>query len=161
VSSGTAAAADAPDFTALANLCRRLGRVEDANQLQDLLHEAARLLDATGVIVWLWDASAEGLRPALVCGYSDAVVAQLPVVTRDADNATATAFRTAETCVITGSRQGNGALVIPLLVPAGCAGVLALEMEHGAEHTESVRAAAIILAALLAQLIGAGSNSQA
>jgi transcriptional regulator with XRE-family HTH domain len=142
-----------PDFLAVAHLCTEFGRVENANDEQRLLQEAARILDAIGLIVWVWDAAAAELRPVLVHGYSDKVLAQLPAVRRDSDNATAAAFRSAQTCAIIGSDHTSGALVVPLLAPAGCAGVLAIELQHGSEQTRSVRAAATILAALLAQLI--------
>ena len=144
----------APDFLAAAHLCTEFGRVENPNDLQQLLQEAARILDAMGLIVWVWDEIAADLRPALAHGYSDKVLAQVPGVTRDADNATAAAFRTAQTCAITGSEHTSGALVVPLLTPAGCAGVLAIELQHGSEQSRSVRAVATIFAAQLAQLIG-------
>jgi hypothetical protein len=41
-----------------------------------------------------------------------------------------------------------------VLTPSGCAGVLAIELPHGGEQTRSVRAAATIFAAQLAQLFG-------
>ena len=143
-----------PDFLAAAHLCTEFGLVENTNEVQPLLQEAARILDAIGLIVWVWDALAEHLRPALAHGYSDKVLAQLPTVGRDADNATAAAFRSAQTCAIKGSDHASGALVVPLLTPAGCAGVLAIELQHGSEQTGSVRAVATIFAAQLAQLIG-------
>lgn len=143
-----------PDFLAAAHLCTEFGLVENTHEVQPLLQEAARILDAIGLIVWVWDALAEQLRPALAHGYSDKVLAQLPTVGRDADNATAAAFRSAQTCAIKGSDHASGALVVPLLTPAGCAGVLAFELQHGSEQTGSVRAVATIFAAQLAQLIG-------
>jgi transcriptional regulator with XRE-family HTH domain len=143
-----------PDLLALARLCTEFCRVADRGQLQPLLQEAARILDANGLIVWLWDSSLEELKPALVHGYTDKVIAQLPSVRRDADNATAAAFRTARTCAISESHDARGALVVPLLTPDGCAGVLAIELQRGREQTESVRAIAMILAASLAQLTG-------
>lgn len=142
------------DFLAVAELCTEFGRVETTNDVQPLLAEAARILDAIGVIVWVWDAAALELRPALACGYPDKVLAQLPTVNRDADNATAAAFRTAQTCAIHGEDHDSGALVVPLLTPAGCAGVLAIELQHGREQTVSVGAIATIIAAQLSQLIG-------
>ncbi len=144
-----------PDFLAVAHLCTEFGRVENPNDVQRLLQEAARILDAIGLIVWVWDVRAAELRPVLVHGYSDRVLAQLPAVRRDSDNATAAAFRSVQTCAIIGSDHTSGALVVPLLTPAGCAGVLAIELQHGSEQTRSVRAAATIFAALLAQLIAA------
>jgi transcriptional regulator with XRE-family HTH domain len=148
-----APASSEPDFLAAAHLCTELGRVENASEVQPLLQEAARILDAKGVIVWVWDPQPAELRPALAYGYSDSVLAQLPTVKRDTDNATAAAFRSAQTCAINGSDDASGALAVPLLTPAGCAGVLAIELQHGSEQTRSVQAVVTILAAQLAQLI--------
>ena len=150
----TQAAPAGPDVMAIAELCTAFGQVESADSADSLLQEAAYLLKAVGLIVWIWDASADGLRPALAYGYSDRVLAQLPTVRRDADNATAAAFRSVQTCAISGSDHDNGALVVPVLIPEGCTGVLALELQHGGEQKEEIRAVATILAALVAQLIG-------
>src|SRR5215207_2963870 len=62
------------DLAAAANLCTALGRVEHAGQMPTLLREAARILDAKGLIVWVWDGIAEELQPALVHGYSEKVL---------------------------------------------------------------------------------------
>jgi len=149
------------DLLAVARLCTDFGRVENATEMQPLLQEAARLLDATGLVVWLWDALAEELRPALAHGYSAKVLAQLPAVTRDADNATAAAFRSAQPCAVTGRDRTSDALVVPLLTPTGCAGVLALELPHGGGQKSSVQAVATILAAVLAQLTGGAQPAEA
>jgi hypothetical protein len=145
-----------PDFLAAADLCTEFGRVENPSEIQPLLQEAARILDAKGLIVWVWDPHPAELRSALAYGYSDTVLAQLPTVRRDTDNATAAAFRSAQMCVINGSDQASGALAVPLLTPTGCTGVLAIELQHGSEQTRSVRAVATIFAAQLSQLIGGG-----
>jgi transcriptional regulator with XRE-family HTH domain len=142
-----------PDFIAVAHLCTRIGCVLDARELPPLLQEAARILDVSGLIVWLWDDTAGELRPALVHGYSDQVLAQLPTVSRDADNPTAAAFRSAQTCAILGHDQRGGALVVPLLDPEGCAGVLAMEFQDGREQTPAVHAVAMIVASTLSQLV--------
>jgi len=142
-----------PDLLAVARLCTEFGRVEDVTDVPPLLEEAARLLDAKGLIVWFWDPAVGQLAPALVHGYSDRVVAQLPMVRRDADNPTAAAFRSAEarTC---GNGHPYGALVVPLLTATGCAGVLALELQRGRESTSSAMALATILASHLAPIPG-------
>ena len=147
--------ASEPDLLAVARLCTELGRVQCTEDVQSLLQEAAGILDAIGVIVWGWDELAGGLRPALAHGYSDTVLAQLPAVRPDADNATAAAFRSGEVCAINGSDETSGALVAPLLTPGGCAGVLAIELPHGSEGKSSVRAVVTIMAAQLSQLMGA------
>lgn len=142
------------DLLGAAHLCTELGRVETAGQVQPLLRQAAAILDAKGLIVWVWDAVAEQLRPVLVHGYSDQVVAQLPGVRRDDDNVTAAAFRAAQTFAIGGTAHTSGALALPLLTPASCAGVLTIELPEGSEVNGTVRAVATFFAAMLAQLVG-------
>ncbi len=144
-----------PDFLAAAHLCTKLGRVDETRAAAPLLQEAARILDAVGLIVWVWDPQATELTPALAHGYSEKVLAQVPKVRRDADNATAAAFRSAQTCVVNGSNLASSALVVPLMTPVGCAGVLAVELQHGCAQRESVRALVTIFAAQLARLVGA------
>lgn len=141
-----------PDLMTAARLCTELGQADHARDVAPLLQEAAGMLDATGLIVWVWDPRADGLRPTLAHGYSDRVLAQLPIVGRNASNATAAAFRSARTCAVDGSESASGALVVPLMTPEGCVGVLAIEMHHGGEHRKPVRALATILAAQLARL---------
>jgi len=137
----------------VANLCTEFGRAATRDRILILLEDSARALDATGLIVWLWDESSEALWPVLVHGYSEQVVANLPAVTRDADNATAEAFRYASACEVTASAQATGALVLPLLTPQGCAGVLAVELRAGTQAPGYVPALAALLAAALAQFV--------
>ena len=145
-----------PDLLAAAHLCTELGRLDETRNAAPLLEEAARILDAVGLIVWVWHQPASELRPALAQGYSDKVLAQLPRVRRDTDNATAAAFRSAQTCVVSGGDLASGALAVPLITPVGCTGVLAIELQRGREQRESVRALATIVAAQLARVIGTG-----
>jgi len=146
----------APDFLAIADLCTQFARVEQASDVRPLLHEAAIIVNAVGIVVWVWDTMLSELRPALASEYSDALLAHLPNVRRDDDNLTAVAFRSGQTCSIDG--EGRSALAIPLLVPGGCTGVLAFEL-NGVSPTDAVRAAATIVAAQLSQLIGAAQPS--
>lgn len=149
-----------PNLLATAHLCTELGRVDETREAAPLLQEAARILEAVGLIVWVWDPQATELRPALAHGYSDKVLAQLPRVTRDTDNATAAAFRSAQTCVVNASNLASGALVVPLMTPVGCVGVLAIELQHGSEQRESVRALVTIFAAQLARLVRAARPAE-
>jgi hypothetical protein len=55
--------------------------------------------------------------------------------------------------VIHGDAHASGALVVPLLGPDACLGVLALEFRQGREGRITSRAVATILGAALAQLI--------
>ena len=152
-------AAAEPDLMAFAHLCTEFGRLDRADDVPRLLREVARMMDASGLIVWVWDAACKELRPAMTHGYSSRVVAQLPGVCREDDNATAAAFRSGQPCVIKGSAQSSAALVLPLMAPGGSAGVLAIELEQGRRLTKPIRAVATIFAALMAQLVGGVSAS--
>jgi hypothetical protein len=149
------AAPPTPDLLAAAQLCTDLGRVDETRDALPLLEEASRILDAVGLIVWVWDPQATELTPALSHGYSSKVLAQLPRVRRDADNATAAAFRSAQTSVVNGGTLSSGALAAPLMTPAGCVGVLAIELPLGGAQREWARALVTIFAAQLARLFGA------
>ena len=140
------------NLSAAALLCTRLGRSLDARDVAPLLADVARVLGAVGLIVWLSDARATRLTPSLRHGYPDAVLARLADVPTDAANAVAAAFRSADVCVVEGEGM-SGAVVVPLLGPRGCLGVLALELLQGGERRESVRALATIVAAQLAALL--------
>ena len=150
-----------PDLPAAARLCTGLGRAVTTDVVESLLPEAARILDAAGLIVWIWDPKASGLKPAMAHGYPFKMLAQLPAVTRDADNATAAAFRAAQTCVVRGDDRFRGAVVVPMMTPDGCAGVLAVELKNGREQTESVHALASLIAAQLARSIPAERSAEA
>jgi transcriptional regulator with XRE-family HTH domain len=142
-----------PDLAAAARLCTELGCANVIDEAEPLLARAAKLLDATGLIVWVWDARDAHLKPSLAHGYARQVLAQLPSVTSDADNATAAAFRTGQACRVRGGELTNGALVVPLMTSTGCNGVLALELQRRQEQSESVLALATIVAAQFARLI--------
>jgi len=140
------------DLLAVAGLCTEFSRVDEVAAIAPLLGQAGTLLNAKGLIVWVWDTAAERLKPALVHGYSDRLVSQLPLVARDADNATAAAFRSAEPRALRDCGHACAAVVVPLLTAAGCAGVLAVELLPGRAGTKSVVALATILAAHLAPI---------
>ena len=156
----TAAAPFEPDLLAAARLCTALSRVDQRSEMVPLLADAARILDASGLIIWVWDAQTAELRPVLAHGYPEMVLAQLPAVRRTSDNATAAAFRSADTCVVEGSDRASGAVVVPLMTPGGCGGVLALEVPSGREQTGAVRAVATIFAAQLARWIRAERQAE-
>lgn len=142
------------DLSVAAGLCTDLGRVVETVQLPAILQRAAVLLGADGLIIWIVDHGRDELRPVLAHGYSTEVVSQMGAIARDADNATAAAFRTVATQVVPSNGTKHGAIVSPLITSAGCVGVLAIETRNGFETRASVRAVAAILAAQLAALVG-------
>jgi hypothetical protein len=95
----------------------------------------------------------EELRPTLVQGYSDKVLAHLPAVKRDDDNATSAAFRSENSSEVAATPHTSAAVVVPLLIPDGCAGVLAIELQQGMQPGPPMRAIAALLAAALTQLV--------
>lgn len=141
-------------LSAIADVCTRLARAISWREVATHLSEAARLLDAVGVIVWRWDPDATALRPSLIYGYPDAVIARFPGVRLHEANAVATAFRSGEQCVVDGA-AGTEAVVVPTLGVGGCVGVLAVELRPGTRKRESVCAFTNILAAQLATLLPA------
>ena len=143
-----------PDFAAAARLCTELGQLDKNGEVAPLLHTAASVLDAVGVIVWVWDPQKAELTATMSSGYSDKVLAQLPAVKRDAHNATAMAFRSAQPCVIGCSERGNGAIAVPMMAPTGCVGVLAVELQRDGDEKGTVRQLVTIFAAQLARWIG-------
>jgi transcriptional regulator with XRE-family HTH domain len=149
-----------PDFLAAAHLCTEFGRINGAGEAVPLLQKVVRILNACGLIVWVWDPLARELRPALAHGYSDKVLAQLPKVGHDADNATAAAFRVPQTRLVKGSDLASGALVVPLITSVGCVGVLAIELQNGREQSDSVRALATIFASQLARVVGIARSDE-
>ena len=144
------------DLSAAARLCSDMARVLDPDDLPRMLEQAAMLLNASGVIVWVADRSGSALTPLLTHGYSPAVLARMASIPRDADNAAAAAWRLGELRTVTAQGQSPGALVTPIVTPEGCVGVLAAETRNGSETDENTRAVSRILAAQLATFIATG-----
>jgi hypothetical protein len=140
------------DLLAAANLCEKLAQADASSDITLLLREAVRVLDAIGLIVWAWDSRAAELKPARTEGYSASVLAQLPKVRRDTDNATAAAFRSARTCAVRAGDTDTAALAVPVMSPEGCVGVLTVELSSGGEQVVSVRAVVTMFAAHLGRL---------
>ena len=137
----------------VAHLCAEFGRVLDREEIRRLLERSAHALEATGLIVWLWDDTANGLKPVLVHGYSERMLAQVPAVRRDADNATAAAFRDATACEVPATPDTSAAIVVPLLTGEGCAGVLAVELRQGVALSRSRRALTVLIGAAVTHLL--------
>jgi cytoskeletal protein RodZ len=142
------------DLLTVAQLCTRLGCAQEASEVTAALEDAAIVLDAVGLILWIPDSLGRVLTPVFAHGYSEDVIAHMSRVSTDADNASAEAFRTLTTSIVSGDEFTTGAIVAPLLTPLGGAGVLAVELRNGAEQREDVRAAITILAAQVSTLMG-------
>jgi hypothetical protein len=146
------------DFNGIATLCSELARVPDPTGLPAVLEGAARLLDASGIVIWMGDPDGRELIPVMAHGYPPGLFARLGTIQRDAENATAAAFRTGVVQTVKADLISNGAIAAPLVTPGGPVGVMAAEVRHDGEQKETTRAAAAIVAAQLAALMGPPSS---
>jgi len=146
-----------PKLLSTAQLCGELSRVAEGRQLPSLLERAAKVLDASGIIVWVAEPSRQTLTPAIAYGYEDKIVVRMGKIHRDSNNATAAAYRTAEVRTVAGDAFTSGAVIVPLMTSDGCVGVLSAEMKGGSEKDESSQALATIFAAQLATIVATPS----
>jgi hypothetical protein len=114
----------------------------------------AEALQATGLIVWIGDATGGELRPAIAHGYSPAALTRLPAIPATADNAAAAAYRTGTPQIVRPrTQEDSGALVAPLLAASGCIGALTVEVARGVPIADELRALAAVFAAQLATVV--------
>ena len=146
------------DLGQIASLCTELARIVDTRSLQAVLERTASVLDANGVVLWIADPDGRELNPIMTHGYSSQLVTRLGTIPRDAENATAAAFRTSLLQTVDADSISNGAIAAPLVTPTGCVGVMAAEVRHGGERHDTKLAAAAIVAAQLATLVGPPSS---
>jgi hypothetical protein len=141
---------------AAASLATDFGRVRDADEMGRLLARAATLMDASGIVIWLGNATGSDLHPILAHGYGAQALSRMPPVPRAADNAAGAAYRTGQMQIVL-SRPGGapGAIVAPILSADGCIGALSAEIQGGSEASEATQALATIFAAHLAPLLTA------
>jgi hypothetical protein len=142
------------DFSGVASLCIDLARVVDTRALPSLLDRAAALLDASGIILWIADPDGRELNPIFAQGYPPQLVNRLGTIPREAENATAAAFRTSLLQTVMADEFSAGAIAAPLVTSGGCVGVMAAEVRHDGERQDLKLAAASIVAAQLATLVG-------
>jgi hypothetical protein len=136
-----------------AEICVSLGAVSEGADLRELLGRAGALMDASGVIVWVGDADGSDLKATTAHGYAPHVLTRMPAVPRDADNAAAAAYRTATLQVVASHPGQAGAVVAPIVTPAGCVGALTAEVAAGREISEETQALALLFAAQLSALL--------
>jgi hypothetical protein len=152
----TAPAPAAPpiDLGNIASLCSDLARVADTQALPAILARTAAVLDAPGIVLWIADPDGRELSPIITHGYSHQLVSRLGTILRDAENVTASAFRTSLLQTVNADKLSNGAIAAPLLTPHGCVGVMAAEVRAAGERDSEKLSAATIVAAQLATLVG-------
>jgi hypothetical protein len=134
--------------------------VADTLALPAALERAARLLHASGIVIWVADPDGRELTPVIAHGYPQAVLARMGTIEREAENVTAAAFRTGLVQTVKSDAISAGAIAAPLLTPAGPIGVMAAEVLDDGERHAATRAAAAIVAAQLATLVAPPARAQ-
>ena len=142
-----------PDLALVADVCGALARTADANSLRDALARAAAVLDARGIVVWI--GAGEELFPAMALGYDERILARLGPIPRNAANATAAAWRSAQMRTVPADGASHGAIAVPLSGINGCVGVFAAELRDGREQNAATQAVAAVIAAQLAAVVPA------
>lgn len=142
------------DLGGMAALCVQLARIQDTRTLPGLLERAADILQASGIVLWIADPDGRELTPIVVHGYPPQLATRFGTIKRDAENVTASAYRTGLLQTMKRDAISNGAVAAPLVTGGGCVGVMAAELKNGGEQQESLLAAATIIAAQLATLVG-------
>jgi CHASE3 domain sensor protein len=148
-----ARAAVTPRLLNTAQLCAELARVTESRQLPSVLERAAKVLDASGIIVWVAEPTRHRLVPALYHGYDTKIISRMGSIHRDANNAAAAAYRSSEMRTVAGDSFTSAAVIVPLMTSEGCVGVMSAEMKTGSEKDESAQAFATIFASQLATLV--------
>jgi hypothetical protein len=146
--------APAIDLAGIAALCSDLSRVLDTRALPGALERTASLLNASGVVIWVADPDGRELTPVMGHGYPQNILSRLGTISKEAENATAAAFRTGVVQIVKADEFSPGAIAAPLLSPSGPLGVMAAELLQDGERRDATRAAATIVAAQLAMLLG-------
>jgi hypothetical protein len=130
-----------------AELCVDLARVMDARDMQTLLERTAKVLGASGLILWVVNQEGTSLLPVLTHGYSERVLMKLTALDVQADNVTSLSYRSVRPQTMLGSGPGTAsAVAVPLVTAGGCNGVLAAEVYDARPSSEFVALSRVIAA---------------
>lgn len=130
-----------------AELCVDLARVMDARDMQTLLERTAKVLEASGVILWIVNQERTSLLPVLTHGYSERVLLKLNALDVNADNVTSLSYRSVRPQTMLGSGPGTtSAIAVPLVTAGGCNGVLAAEVYDTKPSTDFIAVSRLIAA---------------
>jgi hypothetical protein len=149
-----APAAPAVSLSDAAAVCTELGRVSQSVEIAALLERAAKVLNASGAIVWMATPDRHEIYPAVSAGYDERLLARIGGIKRDANNVTAAALRDASPRTSPGLGPSAAALAVPLMTPLGPVGVFSAEIRDVDTVDETRLAVATIFAAQLASLLG-------
>jgi hypothetical protein len=135
------------NLNAAAELCVDLARVMDARDMQSLLERTAKVLEASGMILWVVNQERTSLLPLLTHGYSERVLGRLTALDVAADNVTSYAYRSVRPQTMLGAGPGTtSAIAVPLVTAGGCNGVLAAEVSDAKPSAEFISLSRLIAA---------------
>jgi hypothetical protein len=146
-------AAPAVDLREAAALCTAISRLQVETDLEALLVRTARLLGASGIVVWM--TAGEEMFPVAWHGYDSRQLSQLGPIGASSMNATAAAWRSGTLQTVSGDSTSRSAIVAPLLGVERCIGVLAIEVTPGQELDVTMQAVITLIAAQLVTVLGA------
>jgi hypothetical protein len=141
-------------FDSIARLCTDLARLDNASAVPSILERMAQALDASGIVLWVADADRQELVPIAAHGYPANVLSRMKRLPLSAENATTASFKTGVLQTVSADGETNGAIAAPLVSPGGCLGVMSAEVRHNGDKQPDRLAAAMIVAAQLATIIG-------
>ncbi len=145
----------------LARVCSDLARLSDTGSIPGILERTAAALDASGLVLWVADSEGQVLTPIAAHGYPASVLSRMGTLRVDGENATAAAFRTGLVQSVRADGSANGAIAAPLVAPGGPLGVISAEVRHDVARHDERLAAATIVAAQLATIIGIPAGGEA
>jgi hypothetical protein len=140
-----------------AAVCTDLGRVSQSIEITALLERAAKVLNASGAVVWMATPDRHEMYPAASAGYDERLLMRIGAIKRDANNVTAAALRDGASRTSPKAANSSAALAVPLMTPLGPVGVFSAEIKEVAIVDETRLAVATIFAAQLASLLGSMS----
>jgi GAF domain len=133
-------------------ICADLSTLADTGALTGALDRAARVLDASGMIVWIASNDGNSLSPVASHGFDQKMVSRIGRIPRDSANLTAAAFRENVPRVSAATATAPAALAVALCGPTGPVGVLSVELKSGLPADEGRVALTMIFGAQLATL---------
>jgi hypothetical protein len=140
------------DLIPAAELCADIARADSGDALAALVDRAARVIGASGLVIWL-EGSDEALVPALAHGYGPHAQGLLGRLPLSDENATTRAWHSGALQWVDGSARSRAALAAPMFQGPRRTGVLAVELADGVVASPLTRALTSILAAQFATAV--------
>lgn len=139
------------DISAVARLCMEIARVETPSTLERLLKRASHVFGASRVTLWI--GAGDELFPIVTHAADSAGSSTPEPLPRTAEHPAARAWRLAELQIAPEREESGGSILAPMIGPAGCTGVLAVDV-GSLKGDALLRAAVVMIAAQLSTVVG-------